>query len=166
MVVLLFSVAMFATAASAGDTAVQRTFGGSSFSASPARPVKQFPTFESVTPVPRILDLDDPDPIFCPVQVTRDGDPVKGARGRFISELIVIDSATGLGETFPVASGRFRTDSEGRDSFDFELPAELFADSFESGHVSAWSYTRTSFTNRKRANGVVVSCGTATTRSN
>ncbi len=49
------------------------------------------------------------------------------------------------------APGELETNSSGRTSFDFELPAELFAEGFESGDVSAWSYTRTDSTKKKGA---------------
>ncbi len=76
------------------------------------------------------------------------------------------DNNTGEIESFPAGSGRFRTNRDGISSFDFDLPAELFADGFESGDVSAWSYTRTDFTNRKRGSQGQVNCGTSSSRSN
>ena len=34
--------------------------------------------------------------------------------------------------------------------FDFEIPAPIFADGFESGDVSAWSYTKFEFGQKKK----------------
>lgn len=55
------------------------------------------------------------------------------------------DRRTGVAEVFSVKKGRFNTDAEGLAEFDFEIPAPIFADGFESGDVSAWSYTRADF---------------------
>ncbi len=141
----------FAGASEAGDNAFIDNFGGSFFSADKPCPLKQFPTFESIIPVPSFVDPFEQDliPVFCQLQVENKGKPKKGARGRYTSELRVFDNNTGEFESFPVGSGKFKTNSSGTAVFDFDLPAEIFADGFESGDVSAWSYTRTDFTRKK-----------------
>ncbi len=149
----------------AGDSHSQSTFGSNFFAASPNCPVRQFPTFESLVPVPGIVDPFEEDliPIFCDVTVTRDGKGVKKAKGKFETQLIVRDNATGETETFDLGDEPFSTDKDGRATIDFDLPVEIFADGFESGDVSAWSYTRTTFTNKKRASIASQGCGTGST---
>lgn len=161
-------LALFCGNTQAGDFSSQFNDGKATFFASPPCPVKQFPTFESIVPVPNIVDPFQQDliPMFCQVEVTREGKGVKKAKGTFETELVVIDNNTGEAESFPIGSGKFKTNSLGRDSFDFDLPAELFADGFESGDVSAWSYTRTDFTNKKKGNQANVSCGSGSSSSN
>lgn len=83
---------------------------------------------------------------------------VKNAKGDFVAELIRQDNRTGMGAVVDSTSGRFKTDSEGFGTFDFDFPSEIFADGFESGDVSAWSYTRTDFRNRKKADSVSAQC--------
>ncbi len=121
----------------AGDFKSQSSIGANFFNVSPACPAKEFPTFESIVPVPGFIDpfAQDLIPLFCEVQVAREGKGVKGVKGKFESELIVRDNNTGETESFPVGSGRFRTNRDGVSSFDFDLPAEIFADVFDSGDV-------------------------------
>ncbi len=168
LVALALLTGVTSAPAQAGNTVSQFTFANNFFSASPACPVNQFPTFESIVPVPAIIDPFEEDfiPFFCQIQVDRKGNPVKKAKGTFETDLIVIDNVTGEAETFPIRSGKFKTGSNGIDTFDFDIPAELFADGFESGDVSAWSYTRSDFTNKKRADNASVSCGTSSSKSN
>lgn len=151
----------------AGDFESQFTGGSNFFSSSPPCPVRQFPTFESLVPVPAIVDpfAQDLIPMFCDVQVSREGKGVKKAKGKFEADLIVIDLDTGISQSFPIASGDFKTNKDGLSSFDFDLPSELFADGFESGDVSAWSYTRTDFSNKKKSDSTSVSCVTGASRS-
>lgn len=158
---------LLATAAPAGDFAFQNTFGGNFFSVSPPCPVKQLPTFESLVPVPGFVDPFEQDliPFFCSVDVFSEGKGVKKAKGKYEVDLVVRDNNTGELESFPVKSGRFKTNRDGEAQFDFDLPAELFADGFESGDVSAWSYTRTDFTNRKRTDSVVQDCQAGSSKS-
>lgn len=167
-VTVLTLLSTLAVTAWAGDNKSQSTFGSSFFFASPPCPVNQFPTLETIAPVPAIIDPFEQDfiPMFCQIEVERGENPVKRVKGTYETELIVRDNSSGEIESFPVKSGRFKTNSQGRAGFDFELPAELFADGFESGDVSAWSYTRTDFANRKRGNNAAVSCGASSSRSN
>jgi hypothetical protein len=102
----------------------------------------------------------------CFVDVNKNDKGVRKTKGTWTTELIVRDNNTGMLETFPIRSGKFKTNSDGQDDFDFEIPTELFADGFESGDVSAWSYTRSDFTNKKKADSASVQCGKAASRSN
>jgi len=151
----------------AGDSFSQTRFGSDFFQVSPPCPVKQFPTFETIAPVPAIFDTDVlSSAVFqCFVDVSKNNRGRKKAKGTWTTELIVRDNNTGELETFDIASGRFKTDSNGQDEFDFEIPAPIFADGFESGDVSAWSYTRSDFTNKKKADRAIVQCGKAASRS-
>lgn len=165
--VALAALALVPATGWAGDFKSQSTFGSSFFSASPPCPVNQFPTLESIVPMPQILDPFEEDliPMFCQVQVAKGEKPVKKVKGTFFADLIVLDNETGELERFPVKSGRFKTNRDGISEFDFDLPAEIFADGFESGDVSAWSYTRTSFSNKKKGDRAAVSCGKGVSRS-
>ncbi|MDX1501519.1 MAG: hypothetical protein R3325_04085 [Thermoanaerobaculia bacterium] len=159
-------VLLVALPGQAGDVKSQSDFGGSFFSTSPPCPLRDFPTFESLVPVPGFIDPFEQDlTIFCEVRVDRKGKPLENAKGKYQAMLVVRDNNTGDLEEFPAGKGKFKTDSSGGAGFDFDLPSELFADGFESGDVSAWSYTRTDFTNRKRSDGASVVCGTGSTRS-
>ncbi len=151
----------------AGDSKSQFSAAGSAVFVSPPCPAKQFPTFESIVPVPRFIDPFEQDliPFFCEVLVGNEGKGVKKVKGKYEVDLVVVDNKTGMAESFSVGGGKFRTKSDGSALFDFDLPSELFADGFESGDVSAWSYTRTDFTNRKSADGAQVQCGTSASRS-
>ena len=159
---------LVAAALPAGDNKFQDSFGSQFFASDPACKAKQLPTFESLIPIPSFVDPFEQDliPFFCQVQTSMEGKAKKGVKGSYTSELIVRDNRTGETESFPAGSGRFRTNRDGFDSFDFDIPSELFADGFESGDVSAWSYTRTDFTGRKQVNTASVSCGTSSSKSN
>lgn len=157
-----------APAVDAGDIRSQSASGNTFFNASPPCPVKQFPTFESIAPIPGIVDPfeDDVIPFFCQIRVDkRPNVPRKNAKGMYTTEVVVRNNNTGSVQSFPVDSGRFKTNANGFDSFDFEIPTEIFADGFESGDVSAWSYTRADFTNKKKASGGSLNCGTSTSKS-
>ena len=120
-----------------------------------------------LVPVPAIINTfaQDVVPILCFVSAEKNGNGVKNRKGEWMSELVVRDNNTGQFETFPLDSGKFKTDSDGFDDFEFEIPTPIFADGFESGDVSAWSYTRANFTNKKKANSAFVQCGNSTSRS-
>lgn len=152
----------------AGDFFTQTRFGSDFFSASPPCPVRDIPTFETIAPVPSIFDTNLNSTAFfqCFVQVERNEKPVKKAKGTFETELIIRHNDTGMLEVFPIMSGKFKTDSDGRDEFDFDIPTELFADGFESGDVSAWAYTRSDFTSKKKADNAWVQCGKGASRQN
>ncbi len=156
--VLLLLLAFAAHGLQAGDSGSQDNFAGSFFTTSSPSPLKQFPTFESINPVPAIIDPFHQDIILvlCQVSAEKHGQPVKGARGKFKSELYVLDNTSGTFATFDVGSGKFKTNSHGFDRFEFDLPPEFFADGFESGDVSAWSYTRTDFTSKKGTHAIVI----------
>ncbi len=123
-------------------------------------PARDFPPLENLAPVPAIIDPFEEDfiPVFCTVFVGKDGKGVQKVKGRYTSELIVRDNDTGMLEVFSLDSGKFRTDQSGVADLDFEIPAPIFADGFESGDVSAWSYTRTEFTNKKPADQPTTTC--------
>jgi hypothetical protein len=149
-------------AATAGDSGFQAGFGGNFFETSPPCPFKEFPTFESIAPIPAIIDPFDQDliPLFCQIRVKKNGNPVAKAKGTFESTLFVLDNNTGEFETFGLGSGKFKTNSDGFDEFDFEIPAPIFADGFESGDVSAWSYTRAEGTKKKKVEAAQLDCFT------
>ena len=153
--------------AATGDSGFQDNSGRSFFSASPPCPVKEFPTFESIAPVPAIIDPFEQDiiPVFCGIQVRKQGKPVNKARGTFDADLIVLNNDTGDFGIFPLDSGKFKTNSSGIANLDFEIPAPLFADGFESGDVSAWSYTRADFRNKKKADNATMSCDIGSSKS-
>lgn len=164
---VLVLLPMLAVAGSAGDSKAQFGAGASFFTVSPACPARQFPTFEAIVPVPAIFDPFNQDlaRILCQVQVKREGKGVKRVKGKYESELIVRDNNTNDLDAFRTGSGVWRTDKEGRARFAIEIPAEIFADGFESGDVSAWSYIRTDLTNKKRGDTATVQCDTGTSRS-
>ena len=151
-------------AATAGNLKVQTAFGGNFFDVQPPCKTNQFPTFETISPVPAILDpfAQDLVPVFCDIQVTKNGQGVKGVKAKYSSELIVIDNVTGQAQTFGLGSGTAKTDAGGFAHFDFDIPSDLFADGFESGDVSAWSYTRTDF-KKKKADSAAIACQTPAT---
>lgn len=151
----------------AGDFKSQTTFGSNFFNSSPPCPLRDFPTFENIAPVPSVFDTDIFDDAFfqCFVDVQKKGKGVNKAKGTFETELIVRHNTTGMFEIFPIDSGKFKTNDEGFDSFDFDIPTELFADGFESGDTSAWSYTRADFTNKKKADSAAVQCGKGASRN-
>lgn len=130
-------------------------------------PVKRFAAFESIAAVPATFDpnAEDRVVITCRIQVFKNGEGVRRAKGTFEGYVFVIDTDTGLGENTFLQTGRFKTDSEGLGTFDYEISGALFADGFESGDTQAWSHTRASFTNNKKADNAWISCGTSTDRS-
>ena len=136
----------------AGDGGSQSNLADGFFQTSPPCPLRDFPTFEVIVPVPNIIDPfeDDIIPLFCQIRAQKNGQVVKKAKGTFESTLFVLDNTTGMFETFDLGSGKFNTGSTGIDSFDFEIPAPIFADGFESGDVSAWLYTRADFQKKKK----------------
>ena len=135
----------------AGDSGFQGNLGDSFFQTTSPCPLKEFPTFEAIVPIPNIIDPFDDDiiPLFCQIRAKKKGNPVNKAKGTFSSELYVLHNTTGMFEVIDLGSGKFKTGEEGIDSFELEIPAPLFADGFESGDVSAWSYTRADFTKKK-----------------
>ena len=144
----------------ASDIKTQSNVGSSVFVVSPPHPAKQLPTFEVVTPIPEIVDLAVQDfvPISCRVHVEKAGNGLKGIKGSYTSHLIVRDNMTGELDAFPVDSGGFKTNKRGIATFALDMPTQLFADGFESGDVSAWSYTRGNFKKRKRVDNASVQC--------
>lgn len=160
---------ILAGSAWAGDAQEQLNVGLSFASARPPCPVNQFPTLESLVAVPMVTDPFEIEerfiPMFCQVQVDRNGQPVERAKGKFETFLLLLDHVTGSFSQRRIDRGKFATSSQGSDSFEFDLPAELFADGFESGDVSAWSYTRTDFRNRKGATDAVLNCSARGSRS-
>ena len=159
--ILALVVGMTDTAKTGGNIFEhQQNAGGGFFAVQPPCPMNQFPTFEAVVPVPSTIDPFNQDllSVFCQVNVTRKGNPVKQAKGTFDSELLVTDPETGLIETFDLGAGKFNTDADGHADLQFDIPTELFADGFESGDISVWSHTRTDFTNKKKADNATVQC--------
>ena len=149
--------------ADGSDFTFNDNLGAGFFQTSPPCPLKRFPTLEALATVPLIVDPFEQDiiPLFCQISVSKGGNPVKGAKGNFESALVVIDNETGMVETFSLGDGKFKTNSDGFAGFDFEIPAPLFADGFESGDVSAWSYTRVDFKKKKKADSADVFCFTS-----
>ncbi len=153
-------------AAYAGQSGFQQNFGSSFFIVDDPCPARQFPTFESLVPVPAIVDPFAEDIIvFCQFFADDDKGPKKGVKISYETDLIVIDNNTGEVMYAPIEQGRGRTKKNGVGSFDFELPTELFADGFESGDVSAWSYTRTNYKGTKKVQQGGVSCDTGSSSS-
>ena len=167
LIVAVLSIVVLSMAAFAGESQSGFSFGAEFFAASTPCPARELPTFESIVPVPGLFDPFEQDALtmFCQVHLTREGKDVRGVKGKHTTELVVRDNDTGELESFPVGSGKFRTKSGGKAVFEFDLPAELFADGFESGDVSAWSYTRTDFTNRKRVSQAQADCSTSTSKT-
>ena len=167
--ILALVVVMTDTAKTGGNVFDdQRNFAGSVFSAKSPCPVNEFRVFESVNPVPSLINPfeDDFISIHCQVKVQKKGENVLGAKGIADTNLIVLDNLTGKIETFDLGARTFRTDRNGLDDFDFDIPTELFADGFESGDVSAWSSTRSDFTNKKKADKARVSCNSSSSKNN
>ncbi len=77
----------------------------------------------------------------------------------------MLDNTTGFFDSFRLGDGKFKTGSDGFDSLEFEIPAPIFADGFESGDVSAWSYTRADFSNKKKADSAGLSCDIGSSKS-
>ncbi len=169
LVVTACTLLLFAGAASGGDTSFQGAFGVSFFSSSPPCKAKDLPTFEVIAPVPALVDPfeDDIIPVFCQISAWRKGNNTN-IRGSYESDLVVRDNNTGQLETFDLDSGKFRTGPDGIDRLEFEIPAPIFADGFESGDVSAWSYTRVDPKRGQKADNVSVECnvGSSTSSSN
>ncbi len=157
----------FTSHAMAGDFLSQSGIGATFFNASPPCPAKRMPTFESVVPIPGLFDPFDLQfaNFACFVDVREGGEGVKGVKGKYTTQLIVRDNNTGDLDTFDIDSGTFKTNRDGQDVFDFDIPAEIFADGFESGDVSAWSYTRSDFTNKKKVESTAVQCVKSASRS-
>ncbi len=157
----------FVGAAWAGDFFFQATIGSNFFDTSPPCRINEFPTFEMITPVPAIFDpsAHDSASFLCIVDVEKNQKGVKKAKGVWETEVVMRDNRTGQIDTLFIDSGKFKTDSDGSDDFDFEIPTPIFADGFESGDVSAWSYTRVNFTNKKKADSASVQCGKSASRS-
>ena len=135
-------------------------FASNFFSTDSPCPFGEVLSSEIVTPVPAVIDPFEQDliPVFCSIQVRKHGNPVANAKGNYTNELIVLDNNTGEVERFPLGGGKFKTNSNGTANLDFEIPAPMFADGFESGDVSAWSYTRVDPTKKKRVTNVDNNC--------
>lgn len=159
--VAILGLLSFDAIAGAGEGGFQSNLGDSFFQTQTPCKLKKFPTFETITPIPNIVDPFDQDfvPVFCQLRATNGEDVVKKAKGRWESNLFVLDHATGEFDSFPVASGTFNSGSSGIAQFEFDIPTEIFSDGFESGDVSAWSYTETDFT-KKKGDRAEVLCNT------
>lgn len=166
LVVTACTLLLFAGAASGGDTSFQGAFGVSFFSSSPPCKAKDLPTFEAIVPVPAIIDPfeDDIIPVFCQISARRKGKDAN-IKGSHESELVVRDNQTGQLMAFDLDSGKFKTGPDGVNKFDFEIQAPLFADGFESGDVSAWSYTRVDPKKGQKADNVNVDCNVGSSSS-
>ena len=150
------------TANTAGGLAGnQRQVSTGFFSTPKSSSLTRFPTIESLAQIPAITDpsKEVTIPVSCNPCAFNKGKPVKNAKGNFTAELIVLDNPTGTFETFDIDSGKFKTTTTGCDDFTFAIPTELFADGFESGDVSAWSYIRTDFTDKKKNDSASMGCG-------
>ena len=161
----MLAVLLMTPAVQAGDDPLSINFGGNAFFPSSPCPAKRVPTFEAVVPVPSFESFVNPFEegdfrIFCQVNTLRKGKGAKKVKGNWQAELVILDNVTGDVDRVFVQSGFFTTKKTGTDDFDFDLPDELFADGFESGDVSAWSYTRTNFTNQKRVDSARLTCDT------
>ena len=166
-IVLLLVLPVLAAPAWSGDSAFQSTFGSNFFNVNPPCPVKQFPTFESILPVPAIADPVQQRflPILCQIQVSRNEKGVRKAKGNFVSEVLVLDLNSGEGELFTVESGKFTTNKDGVAKVQYEVDMQIFTDGFETGDTSAWSYTRADFSNGKKASAVSITCNSNTSRT-
>lgn len=146
----------------------QATDGFNVVSVDPPFQVKRFPRFESVVPMPAVLDTDgdgvrdDRIGFLCSFEARNpDLEGIKKAKGRYTTRLHVIDNNTGMGESFDVDSGKFRTNSDGTDQVEFDVPTEDFADGFESGELSVFVYTQANFSNNRIVQNAAVRCATA-----
>ena len=136
------------------------------FRTSPVVPVDQFPGFSMFMVVPvNLVPAEQPSTeVVCNVNVQRNDRPVKNAKGVWRGGVMVRDNATGVVESTIVANGRFKTAEGGEKVFRFQIPVEVFADGFESGDVSAWSYVEGEFTNRKKATFFYAACSNTVRR--
>jgi len=157
LVSALALVALVAGAPPAVDADIANNSGMSVFLVNGPTLLKKLPTLESVVPVPSIADPSSRSTVrlSCRVRAERGGSPVKGARGNYRAEMLVVDRGTGLSQVFPIASGVFRTKANGSRRFDLAMPTAIFADGFESGDVAAWAYTRTNFSGKKGTFGAL-----------
>lgn len=155
--VLLATLTVSPVAALAADSGFANNNGASVFFSDEPLLLRKFPTLESVVPVPSIADPSGQGAIrvSCRVSAKDDGAPIKGAKGNYRAELFVIDRDTGMSEIFPLQSGAFRTKANGVRRFHFEIPPAIFAEGFESGDISAWSYTRTDYKKKKGTFGAL-----------
>ncbi|MCP4200844.1 MAG: hypothetical protein GY769_02790 [bacterium] len=151
---------MSPAAALAADSGFANNNGASVFFSDEPSLLRKFPTLESVVPVPSIADVSGRTviPISCRVRAEDSGGPVKGARGTYRAELLVLDRGTGMSEIFPLKSGTFRTKTNGVSRFKIEIPTAIFAGGFESGGVSAWSYARTAFKKKTKGTFGALDC--------
>ncbi len=154
-------------AALAGQNVFQFNAGSSFFNSDKPCPARQIPTFEALIPIPNIFDPFEKDfiPGFCEFSFQKKGRDLKGVKTKTSVRLFVLDNNSGEFEEFDLGTFRTKSNSEGRSSFDFDIPSEIFADGFESGDVSAWSYTRTDFSGGgKKPTDVGGGCGTAASK--
>jgi len=163
--VLAFAVLAVSPATEvAANGGVANNNGASVFFSNDASLLKKFPSLESVVPVPSIANptAQKVITISCRIGAEDGGAPLKGARGNYRAELVVIDRGTGMSDVFPLQSGPFRTKRNGVARFRFDIPSAIFSDGFESGDVSAWSYARTDFKKGKGNFGALDCDATAT----
>jgi hypothetical protein len=99
----------------AGDFISETNFGSAFFQTRPPCPARDFPTFETIAPVPAIFDFDLNETAFfqCLACVNKNEKGVRKTKGTWTTELIVRDNNTGMLETFPIRSGKFKTNSDG-----------------------------------------------------
>lgn len=170
---------LFALSVSGGlEASIQRNVGDSFIQLEGLFGLREFPSWEVVVPLPSIDDLaenggqgvgarrlgNDIIPLSCQIEVLKRGKPVNKAKGTFESTLFVLDNNTGTFEAFDLGSKKFRTNSDGIDSVDFEIPASIFADGFESGDVSAWSHTRATSNKKKKADQGELLCAASVSK--
>ncbi|MFQ5526979.1 MAG: hypothetical protein ACE5GX_12060 [Thermoanaerobaculia bacterium] len=121
--------------------------------------LKRLPSLEGLASVPPIADplARNQIPVLCQIQVSKRDEPVRNARGSYAGALFVLDHVSGRFDAFEIDSGSFKTGANGSALFEYQIPASIFTDGFESGDVSAWSRTRADFKN-KRGDRAALSC--------
>ena len=134
--------------------------GDTTFFAETPRLLANFPTLESLVPMPLNINPFNRKRVqqSCAVQVYKRTSPVKGAKGTFSGKLVVMDNSKATFKTVDLASGKFRTDADGNATFEYDIATKLFAEGFKSGSISAWSYARIDFAKRK-GSWALLRCG-------
>lgn len=122
-----------------------------SFFSQDVRPLASTPPLESLVPMPLNINPFNRRKVreSCLVQVIKRTAAVKGAKGTFTAQLMVMSEARGTFVALDLGSGKFKTDRDGRVAFDFDIPTDLFAEGFKQGDISAWAHSRVEFTKRK-----------------
>lgn len=156
-IVIVVAAVSTVSAPAFGAQTVLDNNGDTSFFTPTPRPLANFPAFESLVPMPLNINPFNRNRVQqnCVVQAVKKAAPIKGAKGVFAGKLVVMDNSTGTFETVVLASGKFKTNSDGLAVFSYDIATDLFAKGFKSGSISAWSYARVEFAKRKATYGLL-----------